>query len=95
MSGPHPPHIRLREDHCPYCGKMVDSLCTLEGEPPFANEGDLVVCFGCAEIMQFGADLRMKKMTMAEIAALSPEELADMKQTQDAIRSFLANEKRP
>ena len=88
------PHIRLREeDRCPWCGKVVDSLSTLEGEPPFAKEGDMSVCFGCTEVMQFDADMRLKKMTAAEIATLSPDEAADLRQTQDAIRAYLRNEK--
>ena len=94
MSEPHAPHIRLREDRCPWCGKTVDSLSTLEGEPPFAREGDMAVCFGCAEVMQFDADMRLIKMTAAEIAAaLSPEEAADLIETQDAIRAYLKGER--
>jgi hypothetical protein len=88
------PHIRLREDRCPYCGEVIDSASTLEGEPPLATPGDMSLCFYCAEVAQFGADFKLKKMSTREIAMLSPEEAADLKQTQDALRAFLQSEKR-
>jgi hypothetical protein len=92
MSGGDAPHIRLRQDRCPYCGKTVDSLGTLQGEPPLASEGDMSVCFGCGEVMQFDADFRLQKMSAAEIAALTPEEAADLKKTQEMIRAHLRGE---
>jgi len=87
------PHIRLREDRCPYCGEVVDSASTLKDDVPLATPGDMSVCFYCAEVMQFGADFKLKKMSTREIAALSAEEKADLKQTQDAVRAFLQSEK--
>jgi len=48
------------------------------------------VCFGCGETLRFDGKLRLRKMTLAELAALAPEEAADLQQTQQAIRKFLA-----
>lgn len=86
------PHVRIPERACPYCGKGLDSVSMLEGDVPPPSKGDMAVCFGCAEIMQFGDGLTMEKMSADELAALSLDEMADIRKTQGAIRAFLNGE---
>ena len=93
-SGQATPHVRFAESACPYCGKPLDSVGTLEGDVPPPSKGDMAVCFGCAEIMQFGDGMTMEKMSADELAALSFDEIADIRKTQGAIRAILEQEKR-
>jgi hypothetical protein len=79
---------RLEERRCPYCGKTLDSISVLEGDAPRPRLGDLAVCFGCTEVMQFGKE-RFEKLSAAEFAALDWNELAEVTQSQNAIRAFL------
>jgi hypothetical protein len=83
---------RLRTSRCPHCGYQMDAAAVLDGPPPQPSEGDLSVCFGCGETLRFDGKLRLRKMTLAEMAALAPEEAADLQQTQQAVRKFLASE---
>jgi hypothetical protein len=89
------PHVRFAKTVCPYCGYGVDSASVLEGDVPPPKKGDMAVCFGCAEILQFGDDLKIEKMTAEELAALSFDEMADIRKVQGALRAFLQSEKRP
>ncbi len=51
---------------------------------------DLTVCMGCGEVLTFGPRLTLHKITAAELAALTPEEAADLEQTQTIVRAFLS-----
>jgi len=47
------------------------------------------VCFGCGEALTFDRRLRLQRISAAELAALHPDEAAELRQTQHAVRSFL------
>ncbi len=83
---------RVPLGQCPHCGQTVDAISTLAGQVPKPKPADMTVCLGCGEVLQFDEQLRVRKMTATEIAALTPEEAFDLKQTQAAIRDFLASE---
>jgi hypothetical protein len=82
---------RVPVTRCPHCGQKLDAASVLQGEVPLPEPDDLTVCFGCGEALQFDAKLRLRKMTAAELAALAPDEAAELRQTQQAIRKFLAS----
>lgn len=62
---------------------------------PKPTVGDLALCFGCGEVLQFGRRLRLQRITAAEITALDPETAADLRQTQTLVRAFLARRAPP
>lgn len=84
------PHVRVPEVRCPHCGHRLDAAGTLAGAVPRPKRFDLTVCFGCGEVLQFDRRLRLQRITANELAALTPDEAADLRQTQTAIREFLA-----
>ena len=88
------PHQRIPASRCPYCFKKLDSVSTVEGDVPPPSKGDLAVCFGCGELMQFGDDGGMEKMTPDEIVDLDVDERAEIFQIQGALRAFLVDPKR-
>jgi hypothetical protein len=79
----------MRPGRCPHCGKWLNAVSTLEGPVP-PSEGDLTVCFGCGEALRFDAELLLRKITAAELAALDPEEAAVFCETQTKVRRFIA-----
>jgi hypothetical protein len=52
----------------------------------------MTVCFGCGEALQYDRRLRPVKISAAQIAALDPDERAELQKVQDAVRTFLARE---
>jgi hypothetical protein len=85
-------HVRLSPSRCPHCGHRLNAASRLSGPVPKPVPGDMTICFGCGEALQFDRRLRLTKITAAEIAALDPDERAELQQTQAAVRSFLAAE---
>jgi len=56
---------------------------------------DLTVCFGCGEALTFDRRLRLQRISAAELAALHPDEAAELRKTQHAVRAFLAHQEVP
>lgn len=85
-------HVRTPKSRCPHCGYLTDTVSTIAGRVPRPCPGDLSVCFGCGEALQFDRRLRLTTITAAELAALHPEEREKLTATQGHIRRFLARE---
>ena len=68
----------------------IDAASSLQYPGMRPKPGDLSVCFGCGEVLQFTKRLRVAKMTAAELAALREDEAAPLRATQALIRRFLA-----
>ena len=83
-------HVRLSPSRCPHCGYKMNAASTMSGPAPLPNPGDFGVCFGCGEALQYDRRLRLVKISAAQIAALDPDERAELQQVQNAVRSFLA-----
>ena len=64
----------------------------LEGPAPEPKEADVTVCFGCGELLQFDAELRLLRLPARELASLEPAVKAELRRTQKAVRAFLAQE---
>lgn len=69
----------------------MDTVSRLSADVPPPNPGDFGICFGCGETLVFDRRLRLRKITAAEVSALDPDEAAELRQTQQAIRAFLAS----
>lgn len=52
--------------------------------------GDMSVCIGCGEVLQFDERLRLVPMKASQIAALLPDEAAELRKVQTVVRAFLA-----
>lgn len=50
------------ERTCPACGKRLNRVAAVDGDRAPA-EGDLSVCAHCGELLQFGAQMRMQRLT--------------------------------
>lgn len=85
--------VRISPGQCPHCGKRLDAVSRLEGPVTNPSAGDLTVCFGCGESLQFDDRLRLKRISATELAALDPEEAADLNKTQAVIRAFLRDDR--
>jgi hypothetical protein len=84
---------RTPVSRCPHCGYRMDAVSQIGVErPPRPEPGDLTVCFGCGEALQFGPRLAMQKITAAQLAALEPDEAAELQRMQVVVRAFLAQQ---
>jgi hypothetical protein len=81
--------IRLPPKKCPHCGYLVTAASAMRGPTPMPKPGDLSVCFGCGEALQFDRRLRLAKITAAELAALGRREAAEFHRVQREVRRFL------
>jgi hypothetical protein len=52
---------------CPFCGKVNDRASSVGGEIA-PESGDYGVCFGCASVVVYGDDLKLRAPTEAELA---------------------------
>ena len=57
---------RIGESHCLQCGKRLNALGALEGEPQ-PQPGSLIVCIKCGAVMMAADDLTPRGMTDAEM----------------------------
>jgi hypothetical protein len=85
-----PDHYRLPRSQCPHCGQRLNAAIA-EGLPKPAP-GDLSVCIGCGEAVQFGPKLSLKRVPPRVLALLLPEERADLDHVQSQVRAMLASE---
>lgn len=88
---PQPDHVRLRPSRCPHCGYNTDAATALAGPTLRPSPGDLSVCLGCGEALQYDRRLRLVRISAAELAALNPDEREALREVQEAVRSFLAS----
>jgi hypothetical protein len=70
---------------CPWCGAKLDCATGFNKRP---SPGDLSVCIQCAQANVFKEDLTLRKMTVEEIASLSPQEAAQLAKFQFVVRSL-------
>jgi hypothetical protein len=51
--------VTTPDSRCPFCGYGLDRAWNREGHTP--SPGDLAICFGCGEWLQFDANLQSVK----------------------------------
>lgn len=81
---------RIPQAKCPHCDHVLNAA-SVPGRrrPPEPVEGDLSVCLGCGEVLMFDARQRLNKTTAAILAGLDPNEIAELRIVQRAVRSVL------
>lgn len=65
-------------DHCPYCGHLCDNSLNIDAKAPIPIAGDVSLCGGCGELMEYGADMRLLKVTEIALSELTPEQLYNL-----------------
>lgn len=81
---------KMLPTHCPKCGTFLDAASVLRsGHIPMPKPGDFTVCIGCGVIMTFGDQLQLQEVSEAELAALKPKELTNVKKIQAAVRIYM------
>jgi hypothetical protein len=60
----------IKAADCPKCGLFMDAATAVDGSPARPKEGDFSVCFSCAQIFRFDAELQPVLCLPAELAEL-------------------------
>lgn len=63
-------HYRMPPQLCG-CGKVLDAATGKDGHAP--EPGNVSICWGCGQVLQFTAELGLQAMTDDEIATLPAE----------------------
>lgn len=81
-------HAKLPACSCPNCGKNLDqTTCLADRETP--EPGDLTICIGCAEVLEFGPDMALH---ITDSKHLDADYQESIKMAQERIRKM--NEKK-
>jgi hypothetical protein len=57
---------RLPADNCPWCGYLIDAASPIDGKAT-PKPSDITLCLSCGSVLQFGADMRVGKITDAAV----------------------------
>lgn len=87
--------IRVPEIVCPKCGYTLDACTPIEGlDSP--SVGDITICIGCGEFLEFGDHLVVRSLTLDKLYELS---ISDSKAYSDlmSLREFIIkrNQEKP
>lgn len=95
---PNDPHTTIMPPlACPYCGYRLVAASRFE-EVVTPRPGDISVCISCAQVIQFGYDLTLRKLTKAELDAIfagDPQAAADVRKYQRAVLGMEIRDGRP
>jgi hypothetical protein len=81
---------RVPNSECPHCRHRLNACSTLD-TPRAPRPGDLSVCIGCGEVVQFGARLELQRAPVRVLIRLKPRERAELRKAQSAVRAMLAD----
>jgi hypothetical protein len=87
----HKPVFSKRDSSCPHCLEPNDGATGLEAQNP--NEGDVSICFYCAEISVFGKNLGLLKPSPSKLAQILQDPQIAALQT--AMRQFQKGHRSP
>ena len=79
---------KFNSDYCPKCGLLCDAVSDpedLEGLDSKPQQGDISICFGCAAILEFDKNLKLKVCSEDKINNLDTETLVQIVK----IRSYI------
>ena len=68
---------------CPYCNKVLNAATHLDDGVPSPN--DFSICVGCANMLRYDDELRLRKFSKAEWDALTADEQSEIR----AIRALV------
>ena len=80
---------KLDPDYCPKCGLLCDAVSDPEGLDSKPQQGDISICFGCAAILEFDKNLKLKVCSEDKINKLDTETLVQIVK----IRSYILGNK--
>ncbi len=60
----------VKDDHCPNCGRDVDSATNVDDDDLHPTPGDVSCCIGCAAVLTYQDDMTMRQLTPEEFLAL-------------------------
>jgi hypothetical protein len=66
----------------------MDAATSIGKAQAMPKPGDLSVCFGCGEVLQFDQHLRQHQLTARELVRLDPDEAALLRRLQSTVRLF-------
>lgn len=78
------------EIHCPYCNHLF-TACSSYGAQGTPSEGDISICINCAELLVFGSNLSLEKLSvvvLAQLAVSDPEVYRSLLAQQDMVRQL-------
>ena len=76
---------KFNPDYCPKCGLLCDAVSDPEGSDSKPQQGDISICFGCAAILEFDKNLKLKVCSEDKINKLDTETLVQLVK----IRSYI------
>jgi glutaredoxin len=80
---------RLKPARCPHCHMKIDAFDQLDDETIRPSPDDLTVCIYCGEVSQFDRKLRPRRVPASVLAALTPGESKELRETQAKVRAFI------
>ncbi len=83
---------KFNSDYCPKCGLLCDAVSDPEdpeGLDSKPQQGDISICFGCAAILEFDKNLKLKVCSEDKINKLDTETLVQIVK----IRSYILGNK--
>lgn len=66
--------IKMGNDNCPYCGKLIDMASSVESPEDKPRPKDFSVCIGCAGVMRYGNDMALEECPDIVIESLPEKE---------------------
>lgn len=84
--------IPMGEDHCPQCGKLVDT-CTGVNSEDLPMPGDLSICLGCAGVNRYADDMALEAFPDILIDTLEPEFKEMLLDAQDMLKDLIKKQK--
>jgi hypothetical protein len=64
---------RLPPQMCLSCGRLVDAASDVEGKS-VPKPGDVTICIGCAHVMVFTEDLKLREPTAQEAEEIAEDD---------------------
>lgn len=65
--------LPLSQDWCPACGAIIECVTTVMGANK-VSPGDYCICASCAEVFQFGPDLKVVRLPVAVLENLGVDD---------------------
>jgi len=65
----------VKKDFCPTCGKSIDSAYDIASKKAKPLPGDISICVGCEEILEFDQNLTLIKCDQTKLNKFEKENL--------------------
>jgi hypothetical protein len=59
--------FEMKPQLCPKCGYTLDASTKLEGDKGGPKDGDVTVCIGCASVLEFGPELKLRVIRLEDL----------------------------